>query len=723
MKELLAPAGDLKTAKIAVNHGADAVYLGYSAFSARAGAVNFGESELREIVAYAHFFGAKVYVAMNTMVKENEVESFLRTLLNVWSIGADAIILQDVFLGKYIHETYPEICLHLSTQAGVNNVEATKLAKEYGFSRVILARETRIEEIGEITKILETEVFVQGALCTCYSGQCYLSGFVGNNSGNRGRCKQPCRKKYVYLDQTREYTGYPLSLADLCVGEKIEELVEVGVSSFKIEGRMRRSEYVAAAVDYYRDLLDGKESKTHLSNLKRAYNRGNYTRGLAFGQDKRLISDKIQGHIGETIGTVSVQKGKYICRTQERGNEGDAYKIIRGGTEVCGARFAENRKDGILLSAPVPLKEGDTVAITTDVNLFSLNDLSRKRVVSLSLYFEVGKKPVAIYGDLTVYGEKETLSAQKLPMTEEDVRQSFSKVDLYPFEVNADVRITGNCFMPRSELNAFRRKVFEEIFNFETAIKRTDYAYREVCFPKRETIGGTIVIGSTFSFEEKVETLVFKPFDYTVEREYERFFAFAKTHADRTALYVPGFLNADDVRILSEAIAPFDLVYTDGLEGIGLAKLWGKPVIGGTGLNISNRIQASNFDAFVVSKELDHAEQRQVGGSVLSVGSVKVMDLLYCPFHKNCKECNRNGFYRLKDEEGRIFLLRRYRLSACRFELFNCADLVALQLFAPAVYDFSTVEEQDRALRATKNESLKELFPSYTSGHSAHTVL
>ena len=252
MSEILAPAGDKNSAFAAINAGADAIYLGLKQFSARSSAENFGVEEFAEVVKTAHLFGVKVYVAMNTLVKNTELENFLRSAAEAWNNGADALIVSDIFVGKFLKQSFPQICLHLSTQAGVCNAYGARLAKEYGFDRVILARETAIEDIREIAQIIETEVFVQGALCTCFSGQCYFSSFAGGNSGNRGKCKQPCRKRYsIDRDGFDEY-AYRLSLSDLSVGANIGKLIDAGVCSFKIEGRMRRPEYVSAAVGYYK---------------------------------------------------------------------------------------------------------------------------------------------------------------------------------------------------------------------------------------------------------------------------------------------------------------------------------------------------------------------------------------------------------------------------------------------------------------------------------------
>jgi putative protease len=265
MSEILAPSGDEASAYAAINSGANAIYLGLTAFSARSSAANFDFPALEKLIAYAHSFGVRVHVAMNTLVKQDEVPSFIENAVKVWNIGVDAIIIQDIFLGKYLKQTYPQIVLHLSTQAGVNNVYGAKLAKDYGFDRVILARETKLEEIKKITKIIETEVFVQGALCTCFSGQCYLSSFAGGNSGNRGKCKQPCRKMYSIDRSGCEDKSYAISLSDLSVGENIKTLVDAGVYSFKIEGRMRRPEYVAAAVNYYKNILADTSTPTDKS--------------------------------------------------------------------------------------------------------------------------------------------------------------------------------------------------------------------------------------------------------------------------------------------------------------------------------------------------------------------------------------------------------------------------------------------------------------------------
>ena len=240
MCEILAPAGNKQNLITAISAGANAVYLGLKDFSARKTAENFSIEDLKYACAYAKTFGVKVYVTVNTLIKDGEINDFLSLINQAYACGVDAFILQDLFLGKLVKEKMPGVTLHLSTQAGVCNEYGAIQAKNYGFSRVILARETKISDIERISKIIETEVFIHGALCTSLSGHCYFSSFIGGNSGNRGLCKQPCRKKYKYVVNGKTVKeGYLLSLADLCSQGDILTLKEMGVKSFKIEGKQQ----------------------------------------------------------------------------------------------------------------------------------------------------------------------------------------------------------------------------------------------------------------------------------------------------------------------------------------------------------------------------------------------------------------------------------------------------------------------------------------------------
>lgn len=737
MLEILAPAGNIESARVAVQSGADAVYLGLTAFSAREGAENFDLSVLQNFLREAHAYGVRVYVAFNTLVKDSETETFIRSILDAWNAGVDAIIMQDIALGKRLKQAYPDIVLHASTQAGVCNVNGAKYIKDCGFSRVILARETPIEEIKKIAQILETEVFVQGALCTCFSGQCYFSSFIGGNSGNRGRCKQPCRKKYFYNRNENTQYSYALSLSDLSVGEDIRKYIEAGVVSFKIEGRMRRPEYVASAVQYYRALLDGKSGETELSRLKRTYNRGNYTKGLAFGQDKRLLSTAVQGHIGEKIGVVKVLSGKYVVETLFRPREGDAFKILRDGQEIGGAYFEKLEKKGFTLRSKTRLKNGDGVFITTDtaVNETVLSSVRKKRLLAISLYFEENQYPVAECGNVRLVGDKRLQSAQNRPLTEEDLTSCFFKTDGLPVEIAiVDVNVSGNIFIPKSELNAFRRAFFAEI-------EKGYLTYRQqAVYQPFETVidcgnnDKTALISSDFDGVAGVDedlVCVYKYDDYRAEIPQN----FLQGNFEKF-IYYPAFCTSQDEDVIRKAVQDYGLgIYTESYAGVQLATERNVPLFIGTGLNVTNAVALSVWietgaKYVALSKELNENEAKALAGGrvfVLSTGNIKIMDLCYCPFGKTCAKCDKKQIYLLTDENGREFPVRRW-ISAngdCRFEVYNCANLVSKGVTgAGKLIDVSVLEDNGLYVAVKDSEEeQKFIYETYTSGHLKRGVL
>ncbi len=667
--EILAPAGDEQTAYTALNAGADAIYLGLTRFSARESAANFDGDALSRVTRYAHLLGAKVYVALNTLVKDSETDAFFAAVREAWERGADAILMQDIFLGKLVKEKYPEVVLHLSTQGGCCNVYGAEVAKDYGFSRVVLARETPIAEIGRISKVIETEVFVQGALCTCFSGQCYMSSFAGNNSGNRGRCKQPCRKKYTIDRAGFEEPAYALSTSDLCVGERIGELVSASVFSFKIEGRMRRPEYVAAAVRYVRSCLGG-EGTAALSDLKRAYNRGNYTEGLAFGQKKGFLSRKTQGHIGEEVGTISFRMGKPFCISTFVLRQGDGFKILREGAEVCGAAFSEQGAGGFFLRAGARLLQGDIVCVTTDTAASERILLGeRRRKISLTVKMYAGKQPEIVCGAFVSVGGETLERARSAPLGAEQIAECFRKTDGLPFFPEVRVETDG-VFLPKSVLNALRRDFYEAYARFLDPVRTLPpKTFEEPHLPPAER-GRTAVISEQ---REDADILILKPRDYASLPE----------GGKGVYLYLPPLFTGEDEALVGPALGRFEGIYCEGYYGITLAKKYGVKLFAGTGFNLTNRFAVrgvldAGAEYFALSKEISAEEQRALcteGAFALSDGAVKVMDLCYCPFEKSCKTCDKRERYTLKDEDGRKFPLRRYRMNGCRFEVYNCAPL------------------------------------------------
>lgn len=726
MTEILAPAGDLKSALAAINAGANAIYLGLTSFSARSSASNFDLEAFKKLSSHARLFGIKIYVAMNTLVKQSEVEDFVRTAVEVWNAGADAIIMQDAYLGKYLKSVYPQMVLHLSTQAGVCNAYGAEFAKECGFSRVILARETKLEDIKKIAKIIETEAFVQGALCTCFSGQCYLSSFAGGNSGNRGKCKQPCRKKYSIDREGFDTPAYRISLSDLSLGGDIKALIEAGVSSFKIEGRMRRPEYVTAAVTYYKNILSAQSSESDLSALKRTYNRGNYTKGLAFGQDKSFISSAVQGHIGEYLGTVTVVNGKYFCSSKERRSVGDGFKILRGGAEVCGATFGGETKGGFYLNSSTRLKNGDKVFITTDAALNRKLALTeRKYPVEISFSAVADKAPTVIINGKQYTADFVAVRAENKPVGEQDIKNSFNKTDVYPFEISYKSISADGVFMPLSKLNEFRREVYSRFYSSLT--ESENEIIKDIGplpeFAAEEALNKTAVICRNLN-GVKADIGVLKPDDYFADLTEP-----CKNFAGEKFIYLPPYLTGEEIDKLKSIILSFDGIYCDGNYAVPLARELNKKLFAGTGFNLSNSVSLSFVQAeyIALSKELTNREiqpLRRKNAFNLTVGSIKVMDLIYCPFSRTCKQCNKRPFYTLTDEENRAFPLRRYSVDECRFELYNCSPLVGKSCGCATLADL-TAEQSPAEVSQILNDTqaIRSRYKNYTKGHSENPVL
>lgn len=314
--ELLAPAGNMDSLKAAVMAGCDAVYLGGVLFGARAFAGNFTNEEIVDAINYAHLYGVKVYVTINTIIYDSEVERFLDYVRFLHKNNVDAVIIQDIGMFDLLRKKFPNLELHASTQMNIHNYDGALLAKKLGFKRVVMARETPIDVIKKIKEEIdiEIEVFIHGALCVSYSGECLLSALVGKRSGNRGTCAQICRKKYDFYDDDKNKlntNNYLLSTKDLCTLKYIDKLLEIGVDSLKIEGRMKRSPYVYLVTKTYRKVIDNyyntgklKIDENDIIELKKMFNR-NFTKGFMLNEDNNNFTyDKRPNNIGIEVGQV-----------------------------------------------------------------------------------------------------------------------------------------------------------------------------------------------------------------------------------------------------------------------------------------------------------------------------------------------------------------------------------------------------------------------------------
>jgi putative protease len=404
-----------------VENGADAVYLGVKKLSARAYASNFSLDELEQVIDYAHLRGVKVYVTVNTLIKDAEFAEAARTLQSIAAYGADAVIVQDIGLLSFLREFLPELPVHASTQMTVHNTESVCSLEGLGVKRVVLARELSLEAIRSIRDHTqaELEVFIHGALCICYSGQCLFSSMIGGRSGNRGYCAQPCRKQYALKKNGEEVNvrgNFLLSPKDLNAAEILPKIIEAGVSSLKIEGRMKRPEYVAGVVSIYRRLLDRYAtdpadyfvSEEELITLEQLFNRG-FTHAYLSGKPRiELMDHRVPYNRGVLVGTViGRSRGGYVSlKLSGSLNVGDGIGFSSEGTgENVNRMFYEGRPItsagkgmvvDLLLSNPV--SAGTQVYRTSDVSLLKSMERSftsqtpvRKVSVRLKLTAVKGK--------------------------------------------------------------------------------------------------------------------------------------------------------------------------------------------------------------------------------------------------------------------------------------------------------------------------------------------
>ena len=482
--EILAPAGSMESLIAAMNKGADAVYLGGNKFSARAYASNFDNDNMIKAVDYVHSYGAKVYVTLNTILKENEIEEAVRYVGFLYEIGVDDIILQDLGLFKRIKEEFPDFEIHASTQMTIHNGEGALFFKEKGFHRIVLSRELSIDEVKYISKDLgiETEIFVHGALCISYSGQCLMSSMIGGRSGNRGRCAQPCRMEYTLKGvNSGERKAYLLSPKDTCTIENVKDIIESGTYSLKIEGRMKRAEYVAGVVDNYKKAVEKELYKTEYNvnkgkrELLQLFNRGGFSNAyLHKNLGKDMMSFNHPRNTGVPLGKIE-KSGEIILKENIALGDGFRFrdtgfninKIIKDGLEVKEAKRGEKVK-----IFPKAYKIGDEIFKSLDKKLFesledSLKPYNRKIDLTAKVSFKISEplKLIVTYNDkeYTFLGEIVN-KAEKKPLSKERIIEALSKSSDSVFKLNEIEFINfEDGFLRISDVNNLRREALESI--------------------------------------------------------------------------------------------------------------------------------------------------------------------------------------------------------------------------------------------------------------------
>ena len=663
--EILSPVGNREMLEAAVRSGADAVYLGAKDFSARRNAENFSCEELKEVIKFCHIRDVKVYLTLNILIKDSELESAFNLAKTAYNSGIDGVIIQDIGLAKILREKLPNLPLHASTQMSVHSPSALPLLKELGFCQVVAGREMNKNELATLCREAEkygitVEAFVHGALCMSISGQCLMSAFLGSRSGNRGLCAGPCRLPF----RVSGGTGYDLSLKDLSLLEYIRELYEIGVRSFKIEGRMKRPEYVAAATAACRKALDiGLVDKELNKTLKNVFSRQGFTAG---------------------------------------------YYEAKLGKEMFGIRTKED-------------------VLAADDAFPKLHEIYRKELqkIAVNLKFEIKKDTPAVLtltdgtNTVTVEGEMPQ-AAQNKPISEDTALKNLCKFGSTPYYIEkAETDIAKGLFMTAGALNDLRRKATEELDKKRSAIniKPSDEGYVFTPQKAKKHLGQKVfarfekisqipddlsgIDGIILPIEENPEKTA--PKNIRLIADIPRGIANEKYIADRLEIF-KGF--------------GFDTAMCGNLAAVEIAKNKGFKILAGQGLNIINHESLNQFSRWGVSSAIISCEQEladickinsEVKTGIIAYGFLPLMLFRNCPLKngRTCDKCDRNGF--ITDRKNMQFPIR------CRSgysELFNSVPL----WLADKKADFASLDFIVLYFTAEERKEAADVIYAYKNG-------
>ena len=501
-KELLAPAGNMECLKAAVYNGADAVYLACKNFGARKFASNFTNEEIIEAIKFCHLYGVKVYVTMNTLVKNSEVSSFIEQAKFLHKNGVDAILVQDFGMICLLREMFPNLEIHASTQANTSSYDTAKFYYDLGIKRVVFSRELSIEEIDKIDIPIEKEVFIHGALCISYSGLCLMSSMLGERSGNRGECTGCCRLPYTLYDKDKKIScnKYLLSTKELNTSTEFDKLLNSSIYSFKIEGRMKSPLYVGFIVNLYRRLIDKEEVNLdeETDKLKTIFNR-EFTKGHLFNIiDKNIMNTKSPNHQGLIIGKTSLYKDK-IKITLNKGktlSQNDAIRFVNSNKGMMvnflydhNMKLCKEAKDICYVDNKLRIDSDDTLSKTGDYNLeLEYKNKEKKKVpikfivkahINKSLEVSISDYETTITKSIgTVY------KAEKTPVDKENIIKHLNKLGESPFKLkDIDIEMDDNIFIQIKILNELRRDLVEELINKRQYINN-DIVENKVSFKK-----------------------------------------------------------------------------------------------------------------------------------------------------------------------------------------------------------------------------------------------
>lgn len=763
--ENLAPAGNWDALRSAVAAGADAVYLGYAAYSARAGAGNFDEQQLRDAVRFAHLHHVRVHVTVNTLIKDGEMAGVVDVLRLLSEIRVDAVLVQDLGVLRMARRCFPDLPIHASTQMAIHNATGVRFCRNQGMTRAVLARECSAAEIALAAKEgIEIEVFGHGAQCVAVSGECLFSSVVGGRSGNRGRCAQPCRLLYTYRGKTAAW----LSPRDVCMRDDLPELNKAGVASIKLEGRLKRPEYVATIANSYRNAIDAmdnghfrKADEAEMTGLRQIFSRGGFMRGYAMGaEDAGVIDPARVSHGGVKIGRVEFAAGNMARVRLERNlDDGDGLQIrtAQGDAELiyAGHDTEAGQIAVVRLRPDIRTKAGDEVyRLTSEKQLQWARSLAIPAIPADMALIAYPGKPLALTmtdgeNSVTVTGDT-VAPAQSRAMSEEDARRSLGKLSDTPFSLRVLTVQTAGAFVPVSALNQLRREACQQLAEARIAAF-TRKAGREepaddLIYPDTPDAPSMAIVRTreqADAMQGAADLLVWYPEDFRADALESGL----RDMPDGVWLQLPTVceektLDALDAFVQRKAGKLGGIV----LGSVGqLGRTWNVPMGAGSGIPVMNR-RAAQFlleqgCRFVTaSSELSGAELRTLMQNhppvvVPAYGREQLMLLHHCPArtyleltkgHAACRMCDQHSpdalaGQTLTDRRGTVYPLLRQRLpEGCLVRLMNALPTNNIRRVRQAGYApmmvLTTENAQEAAdVRAVMDGEMREL--EGTSNH------
>ena len=726
--ELLSPAGDLECLKVAIQTGANAVYFGAEEFNARVNGRNFNREELVQAIEYAKLRGVKTHLTLNILIKNNEFEDAIKLVEFAYNSGIDAVIIQDLGLAKKVIELFPDLEVHSSTQMTIYNLDGVKKIKDLGFSRCVLARELSVEEIQHICKNadIDIEVFIHGALCICYSGQCLMSSMIGGRSGNRGKCAGTCRLPYTLLKDNKEQTkGYLLSSKDVCTLDIIPDLINAGVKSFKIEGRMKSKEYVGIVTSIYRKYIDlaesGKEYKVDEEDrekLMQIFNRGGFSTGYLKGKlGKDMMYTRKPNHIGIPIGEVigyNPNKGHIKVKLSKELDLGDSISINDCSCKISELMEANNNIKSASIGQVVTvgrikgkIKNGDRIYKTVsdklnkDILQFSSKE-NIKRPIKAKVYLKEKEQLKLqikdLWSGLEITTIEETIvnKADNKGISVERVQEQLSKTGNTPFEMKEiDVVIDDNVIVPISILNNIRRNALEKlesklINSFERSKKVKIEKENKINSKRNSEIKVSILLNSIKEdinyCELKGIEDIYIPFRFFLsnKEKVNEICTKYNTYVLLSAITKSNYETLIENNLKNILSTNIKGVVVSNLSHLKILEKYEKEIknldiIANYTLNVANNNTIKELEKFKISKyivlpELDKEAIKDLKANIsketIVYGRTLLMTTEYCTIGilKNCPAICEKGIYKLKDRMGFEFPVHTDRI--------NCNNLI-----------------------------------------------